>query len=45
MRWAGNLARMGKSRNAYRILVVKLKARDDLQDLRLEESIILNILK
>jgi hypothetical protein len=28
MRWAGHVARMGETRNAYRILVEKQKERD-----------------
>jgi hypothetical protein len=30
MRWAGHVARMGKKRNAYRILVGKLKGKRPL---------------
>jgi hypothetical protein len=32
MRWAGNVARMGEKRNAYRILVGNLKERDHWED-------------
>jgi hypothetical protein len=32
IRWAGSVARMGKKRNAYRILVGNQKERDHLED-------------
>jgi hypothetical protein len=33
MKWAGHVARMEKTRNAYRILVGKSEGRDHLEDL------------
>ena len=33
--WAGHVARMGQRRAAYRVLVGKLKERDDFEDLDL----------
>ena len=32
MRWAGHVARMGKGRGVYRVLVGKLRERDHLED-------------
>ena len=41
MRWAGHVACMEKRRGAYSILVVKLRGRDDLEDLGVNGSIML----
>jgi hypothetical protein len=41
MRWAGHVARMGKKRNAYRILMGNQKERDHYEDLDVGERIIL----
>jgi len=41
MRWAGNVARMGKKRNAYRIWRVNSKLRDFFGDLGVDCRIIL----
>jgi hypothetical protein len=36
MGWAGNVARMGKKRNAYRILVRKPEGKNHVDDLDIE---------
>jgi hypothetical protein len=41
MRWARHVACMGEMRNAYNILVGKLKGRDHLEDTDIDGKIIL----
>ena len=41
MRWAGHVARMGKRRGAYRVLVGNLKERDHLEDRGVDGRLIL----
>jgi hypothetical protein len=41
IKWAGHVARMGKGRGAYRVLVGKPKERDHLEDPGVDERIIL----
>jgi hypothetical protein len=41
MRWAGNVACMGETRNAYKILFKNLKGRDHLEDLGVDRRVIL----
>jgi hypothetical protein len=41
MRWAGNVARIGERRCAYRVLVGKPKGRRPLEDLGIDGRIIL----
>jgi len=41
MRWAGNVARMGQMRNAYKIFVEILKSTDHAEDLGVDGRIIL----
>jgi hypothetical protein len=41
MSWAGHLARMVETRNAYSIFVGKVKGRDDSEELDVERKIIL----
>jgi hypothetical protein len=43
MGWAGHVARGGKMRNAYRILVRNVDVRDHLGDLDVDGRIILKI--
>jgi hypothetical protein len=41
MRWAGHVARVGKRRDLYRVLVGNLRERDHLEDPGLDGRIIL----
>jgi hypothetical protein len=42
MREAGHVAHVDEKRNAYRVLVGKLKERDHLESLRIDGRLILN---
>jgi hypothetical protein len=43
MRWAKHVARMGRRRDTYTVLVVETEKRDHLEDLDINGRIILNV--